>query len=209
MPMISRLDPFIDIRPPLELLGFRHLGGISNLKFPSRQKRTPTALPGRGHRHFNFLSPGRKLVRNLLQCQPSGAWPENSNRKHDHQHAGRDECKNSPCAEVLEKESDHEACENCREAAPGIYEPNRASPNPAREKLGLIGMERVGQEIIGQRYEHSKNDQRYGSRLPRKEEPERRRADRRADDLPLALEPVGNQRAEQWADRIDQCNYCW
>jgi len=43
-------------------------------------------------------------------------------------------CENAFRAEVLEKESNQEACEDCRKATPGIDKPDRAGPDPGWEK---------------------------------------------------------------------------
>src|SRR5258705_9476838 len=98
----------------------------------------------KSRRALGFRSNG-PLVRNFFEGKPPGARPEDADGQDNHQHACRDERKNAFCAEVLKKKRDHEACEYCREAAPGIDKPDRASADARGKKFGLIGMPRIKQ----------------------------------------------------------------
>src|SRR6266404_589257 len=145
----------------------------------------------KSRRALGFRSNG-PLVRNFFEGETLGARPEDADGQDDHQHARRDECENTFGAEVLKKKRNHEAREYCREAAPGINKSDRASPDASGKKFGLIGMQRIRQQIIGERDEHSAYDQQHRRRLSGEEQAEASRADRGGYNLPFAFILVGN-----------------
>ncbi len=104
---------------------------------------------------FSLCSGHRKLVGDFFKRKVVGSWAEYSYGQDDHQHTGGDKRKNALRTEIFQKERDHEAGEHRGQPAPGINKADGACANARWKKFGLVGMKRIGQEIVGECDHHS------------------------------------------------------
>ena len=99
------------------------------------------------------------LLRNLLKLQVAGARAESADGNDDHGHGEGDQAEDALGAGVLQEERDDEAREDRADAAEGLGEADGAGADAGGKKLGLVAVERVGQDIVRERDEHAEQDQ--------------------------------------------------
>ena len=178
-------------------------GGVSRIASAGTAIAGETMTTGRAGRRLprgSFHEAAGRPARSL-QRQIGRARAENPDRRHHDRHRGGDEDEDAEGAEAVQDEGDDEGAEDHREPAPGIDEAGRARPDAGRKQLLLIGVEAVGQDVVGERQPDAHGDDER--RLPRLAEDEPADEDDagRGDDDPFALEPVAEEKADQRPDR--------